>query len=119
MYDLLFSWHLDAPVLIGLLVAQSIYVLLMQRLWRKTQNYNSRATIAWSIGLIVVFIALELPVDTIGETRLLSVHMLQHELLLTVAPVFLLLGLFPRLVVPLTRPIFKPLLRNRHTHKLL
>ncbi len=68
---------------------------------------------------MVVFVALESPLDTIAETRLLAAHMLQHELLIAVAPPLLLLGLFPRLVVPITRPIFKPLLRNRSTYKLL
>jgi putative membrane protein len=119
MYDFLFAWHLDVPVMIGLLVSEGLYLLLVERLWRKTGSYDTRAAWAWSIGLVVVFIALESPLDTIAETRLLASHMLQHELMIAVAPPLLLLGLFPRLVVPITRPIFKPLLRNRFTYKLL
>jgi cytochrome c oxidase assembly factor CtaG len=119
MYNPLFSWHLDIPVVIGLLAAECIYILLVRRLWHKAGRYDTRSTWAWSIGVAVIFIALESPLDTIGEERLLSAHMLQHELLLTVAPTLLLLGLFPRLVVPITRSVFKPLLRNRYTYALL
>jgi len=45
--------------------------------------------------------------------------MLQHGLLMSVAPPLLLLGLYPRLVVPFTRPVVKPLLRNPRTHAAL
>jgi putative membrane protein len=38
---------------------------------------------------------------------------------MSVAPPLLLLGLYPRLVGPFTRPVLKPLLRNRRTHALL
>jgi len=119
MYDPFFSWHLDIPIVIGFLAAECIYVLLVRRLWHKAGHYNMPSAWSWSIGVAVIFIALESPLDTIAEQRLLSAHMLQHELLLTIAPTLLLLGLFPRLVAPVTRAVFKPLLRNRYTYPLL
>ena len=119
MDNSLFSWHLDLPIVIGVVAAECIYVFLVRRLWQKTGQYDIRSAWAWSIGVAVIFIALESPLDSVAEERLLSAHMLQHELLLTIAPLLLLLGLFPRLVVPVTRPVFKPLLRNRSTYALL
>jgi len=119
MYDPFFSWHLDIPIVIGLVAVECIYVLLVRRLWHKAGHYNMPSAWSWSIGVAVIFIALESPLDTIAEQRLLSAHMLQHELLLTIAPTLLLLGLFPRLVAPVTRAVFKPLLRNRYTYPLL
>src|SRR6266581_7238087 len=119
MYDPFFSWHLDIPILIGLVAVEFIYVLLVRRLWHKAGQYNMPSAWSWSIGVVVIFIALESPLDTIAEQRLLSAHMLQHELLLTVAPTLLLLGLFPRLVAPVTRAVFKPLLRNHYIYALL
>lgn len=119
LYNTFFSWHLDPPVVIGLLISECIYILMVQRLWRKAGQYDVRAAWYWSLGLLTIFVALESPLDTIAEQHLLSAHMLQHELLLSVAPPLLLLGLFPRLVVPITRPVFKPLLRNRSTRIVL
>src|SRR5436305_297420 len=72
MYNPLFSWHLDIPVVIGLLAAECIYVLLVRRLWHKAGRYDMRSALAWSIGVAVIFIALESPLDSIGEERLLS-----------------------------------------------
>ncbi|TMC80476.1 MAG: cytochrome c oxidase assembly protein [Chloroflexi bacterium] len=106
MYNPFFSWHLDIPIVIGLLAAECIYVLLVRRLWHKAGHYDMRSAWSWSIGVAVILIALESPLDTIAEQRLLSAHMLQHELLLTIAPTLLLLGLFPRLVAPVTRAVF-------------
>src|SRR5437870_3326543 len=49
MYDPFFSWHLDIPIVIGLLVAECIYVLLVRRLWHKAGHYNMSSAWAWSI----------------------------------------------------------------------
>ena len=110
--ELLASWHWDAPVLFGLGVAALGYAFVAGRLWQTAGRFDARATAAWALGLLVVFVALESPLDAVAEERLVSAHMLQHGLLMSVAPPLLLLGLYPRLVVPYTRPILRPLLRN-------
>ncbi len=44
-------------------------------------------------GLLITFIALELPIDRGGDDYLFSLHMVQHMLLMMVAPPLLLLGI--------------------------
>jgi putative membrane protein len=73
-----------------------------------------RHTIYFGLGLITIWVALETPIDTIGDHYLDSVHMFQHVLLGFVAPPLLLLGLSPDMVarlirVPGVRPITEPI----------
>src|ERR1700735_1484698 len=53
-------------------------------------------------GLITVLIALVSPVDVLGK-QLLFMHMIQHLLLLDIAPILLILGLTKTLLRPATR----------------
>jgi len=113
------SWHWEPTVLLGLVVAILGYGLLAWRLWRASGRFDGRAATAWALGLLAVFVALQSPLDALAGESLLSANMLQHGLLMSVAPPLLLLGLYPRVVVPFTRPVVRPLLRNRRTHALL
>ena len=47
----------------------------------------------FSAGLLVLFLALESPIDVGGDHYLFSLHMLQHLMLAMIAPPLLLLGL--------------------------
>lgn len=85
--------------------------------WRRALTLSSRGlrvpwprVAAFAAGLLTLFVALESPIDTIGEERLFSVHMLQHLLLGDVAALLLVLGLDGRLL--------RPLLRMRLVHRL-
>jgi len=53
-------------------------------------------------GLAAIVIALVSPVDVLGE-QLMVMHMLQHILLLDIAPILLILGLSKVLLRPVTR----------------
>ena len=66
--------------------------------------------VAFGAGLLTLFVALASPIDTIGEERLFSVHMLQHLLLGDVGALLLVLGL--------SGPLLQPLLRFRPVHRL-
>lgn len=56
-------------------------------------------------GLVTLWLALETPIDTLGDRYLQSVHMLQHVLLGVVAPPLLLLGLSPAMSAWLARHV--------------
>ena len=60
---------------------------------RTSKRPRRGAGAAFVAGLAVLFIALCSPIDTLGEERLFSVHMIQHLLLADIAPILLLLGL--------------------------
>jgi putative membrane protein len=84
------SWPFDLTVYAGLALLAAGYPLLA------LGRLDSRARAGWfTAGLITLWVALETPIDTIGDQFLQSVHMLQHVLLGVVAPPLLLLGLSP------------------------
>ena len=47
----------------------------------------------FTVGIAVLFVALESPLDTLADTYLFSAHMLQHLLLILIVPPLLLLGI--------------------------
>jgi putative membrane protein len=104
------QWNFDPLELSILALAGALY-------WRRARTLARRAlpvphlrVAAFAAGLLAVFVALESPIDTIGEKRLFSVHMLQHLLLGDVGALLLVLGLDGRLL--------RPLLRVRLVHRL-
>jgi cytochrome c oxidase assembly factor CtaG len=93
------SWPFDPWVLFGLLLTAAIY-------WRGWQTLHHRDAQRWTIGQLAafmaglssLFLALASPIEPFAAL-LLQVHMLQHLLLMMIAPPLLWLGapLFPLL----------------------
>ena len=88
----------------------AVIVLVAALYWRRARTLAGRGRpvprvrlAAFAAGMLTLFLALESPIDTIGEERLFSVHMLQHLLLGDVAALLLVLGLDGRLLRPLLR----------------
>ncbi len=103
--DTSWSW---AP---GPLVA--IAVLLVAYLWRFWSARRSARTKrgvelwrlgSWLLGLAALGVALLSPVDTLAE-QVFAMHMVQHVLLLDIAPIFMILGLSKVLLRPVARTI--------------
>lgn len=88
------SWSFDAFVIVSLLLALSLYGRGLRALWKRAGSghgvAHSRALL-FALGAAVLLVALVSPLDPLGEA-LLSAHMLQHALLVAVAPPLLLLG---------------------------
>jgi putative membrane protein len=104
------QWNFDPLELCVLALAGALY-------WRRARTLSQRGRrvprlrlAAFGAGLLTLFVALASPVDTIGEERLFSVHMLQHLLLGDVGALLLVLGLDGRLL--------RPLLSLRLAHRL-
>ena len=96
-------WNFDPLQIAVLVLVAALY-------WRRARTLAGRGRpvprarlAAFAAGLLTLFLALESPIDTIGEERLFSVHMLQHPLLGDVAALLLVLGLDGRLLRPLLR----------------
>jgi len=79
-------WSLD-PSLVYVSVAAVLYLLGSRGRWRPTPVQAA----SFFAGLLAIVIALGSPIDAYAD-QLFWVHMLQHVLLLTVAPPLILLG---------------------------
>ncbi|MDQ3752504.1 MAG: cytochrome c oxidase assembly protein [Actinomycetota bacterium] len=112
-------WRLDVPVQMGLVVAAVGYLFLVLRLRSRGGAVRTGRAWAWTVGLASVSIALQSPLNAMAEGRSLAAHMLQHVLLMSVAAPLLLVGLYPRLLVPVTRPLLPAMLRRRTPSALL
>jgi putative membrane protein len=93
------TWPFDPTVYAGLLALYVGHALLA----RAATDGRRKHTVFFLFGLFVLWLALETPIDTLGDLYLDSVHMLQHVLLAFVAPPLLLLGLSPDMVRMLLR----------------
>jgi putative membrane protein len=90
---LLSGWNLAPAVDLPLLAVGGLYWLGVRRLERHvaTPRWPASRSRSFLAGLVVLFVALVSPLD--GEAdRLLSLHMVQHLLLMELAPPLLLLG---------------------------
>ncbi len=98
------TWTLEPAVLVGVLALALIYA----RAWRQARATNEPhrpgvgRLLLFAGGLLAVLAALVSPIDGLGD-QLMVMHMLQHILLLDIAPILLILGLTKVLLRPLTR----------------
>jgi cytochrome c oxidase assembly factor CtaG len=113
------TWTFVPNVAAGLAASALVYLALVERRWRVRRRIAWRRLIAFAGGLAVIAIAVMSPLDSLADDRSFAAHMLQHELLLTVAPLLMLMGLDAQLLVPLTRSVIRPALRHQSTTRLL
>src|SRR5439155_18106258 len=81
------QWPFDWTVYAGLAIFCLAYTLLAPG-----RGFRPRHGAWFALGVLTIWVALETPIDTLGDRYLQSVHMVQHVLLLVVAPPLLLLG---------------------------
>jgi cytochrome c oxidase assembly factor CtaG len=86
------SWSLDAKIALGVVASLLLYL----RGWRVLHRTSPERFPTWRLwafigGLAAVWVAIASPLDAFSGL-LLSAHMVQHLLLLSVAPLLLLLG---------------------------
>jgi putative membrane protein len=91
-------------VVAGLIALQVVYILCVGAY--RDRFAGSLAVPRWrqlsfTAGVLVMFVALATPLDTLADTYLFTAHMLQHLLLTLAAAPLLLLGLPGWLVRPL------------------
>jgi putative membrane protein len=115
------AWRLDPMVLAGIVAVALLYGLyagpLRHRLHRSAPVAASQVA-NFTLSLIVLWLALESPLDDLGDRYFFFAHMTQHLLLVLVVPVFALAGLpgwmlrpllTHRLVAPAARLLTRPL----------
>ncbi len=103
------TWTFSPGVLIGVAILASAYL----RRWRAVRLSNpaqrARDAPIWRLGcfmasVAIVLVALISPVDALAD-QLFFAHMIQHTLLLDLAPVLGILGLTKVILRPLTRAV--------------
>ncbi len=90
MTSVLTAWTFDPMVVAGLGAAGVLYLRGVRRVRRPDRKLANRAA-CFIGGLVVIWIALQSPIDSYADTRL-SVHMGQHLLLTMIAAPLLVLG---------------------------
>lgn len=93
--QLLNEWNWSPSILIGTMLFVGVYLGASGPFRSRFQSSERIAPIRifwFLLGVCVIFLALVSPLDAIGDRYLFSAHMLQHMLLMVVAPPMLLLG---------------------------
>jgi cytochrome c oxidase assembly factor CtaG len=117
--QILDTWRLDPGLSLTLLATAGLYLLGARpsiRSRRRRRAWPRRRTAAFLAGLATIALALESGLDGYAED-LLSIHMVQHLLLILVAPPLLLAGapitLALRAATPARRRALAGILRGR------
>lgn len=121
-HGILAAWSWPLWPAVGIAIAGTLYV----RGWRALQRTRARELPRWRAvcffsGLLGLWVALASPIDALDDF-LLSAHMLQHFILMSVAPPLLVLG---APLVPMLRGLprwmirgLRPLFESRTVHKI-
>lgn len=105
----LLSWTIDPAVVVPVVVAATLYVRGWVTLARRMpERFGAGRLIALMAGLGTIVVALCSPLDALGHQLLLG-HMVQHLLLMAVAPPLLWLG---APVAPMLLGLPRPLRRT-------
>ena len=117
--EILDTWRVDPGLSLTLLATSAIYLIGVRRTIRgrdRRRRWPRSRTVAFLAGLASIALALESGLDGYAED-LLSIHMVQHLLLILVAPPLLLAGapitLALRVATPARRRALATLLRGR------
>jgi len=103
------SWTLDVPVVALFLTIAAIYFRGWRRLTKLLpRQFPTSCLLLFWLGLALLFIALESPLDAFSSL-LLQAHMVQHLLLMMVVPPLLLLG---QPMLPILRGLPRPFVKE-------
>jgi putative membrane protein len=100
------QWSIEPTVLVGCALLGALYVMG----WRRARSTGAPHAPGWGrltlfmAGLLSILAALVSPIDALGD-QLLVMHMVQHLLLIDIAPILLILGLNKVLLRPVTRRV--------------
>jgi cytochrome c oxidase assembly factor CtaG len=98
------SWTIEPTVIVGVLALAVLYLSGWQRA-RAVGGPHPPGVgrlVLFTAGLLAILAALVSPIDALGD-QLMLMHMLQHILILDIAPILLILGLTKVLLRPVTR----------------
>lgn len=88
-------WHTEPLLLLTILGIGWLYSLAIGPCRARiapNQRYPIASSVAFYLGLVVVYLAVGSPLDQVGEQFLFAAHMVQHMLLIYLAPTLFFLG---------------------------
>src|SRR5215468_9153081 len=86
------SWQFDPWALTLIFLTSVIYVCGWRKLrWQAPRQFGASRLVSFLLGLAVILIAIASPLDAFANLLLVA-HMIQHLLLLMVAPPLILYG---------------------------
>jgi putative membrane protein len=98
------SWSLEPVVLLGVFLLVALYAAGWRRARRPGERHPPSLwrSVLFAGGILTILVALVSPLDSLGD-QLMVMHMVQHMLLIDIAPILLILGLTKVLLRPVTR----------------
>ena len=101
-----FQWHFHLDIVVGVFLLEGIYLLgvgPLRKRYHLADAVPSSNVLLFSIGVLVLYVALTSPIHHLADEFLFSAHMVQHLLLMLVVPPLLLTGTPAWLLRPLVR----------------
>jgi putative membrane protein len=89
-------WHTEPLLLLSILFVGWAYAIAtgpMRSRIAPLEAFPIGASIRFYLGLLIIYIAVGSPLDSIAELFLFSAHMVQHMLLIYIAPTLLIYGM--------------------------
>jgi putative membrane protein len=98
------TWSVEPAVVLAVLALAALYLKGWRRARRAGEPHPPGAgrLVLFACGLLTIAVALISPLDGLSD-QLMVMHMVQHILLLDVAPILMILGLTKGLLRPMTR----------------
>ena len=103
-------WTFDPLQVVPTVIVAILYFRRTQTLAGRGQPVSRWKQASFWTGIVLVMLALDSPIDTLGEEHFFFVHMLQHVVLGDLAPLCFMAGL--------SGPILQPVLKLRGVDRL-
>src|SRR5258708_39821427 len=102
------QWNWEPSILIGTVLITGLYLYAIGPLRKRyfpEESVKTGQTVSFLLGIFFMFLSLVSPLDELGDSYLVSAHMVQHLVLTMVGP--------PLLVIGTPGCFIKPLVRNK------
>ena len=89
-------WHTEPALIAGILFVCWAYSVLLGPIRSKSNPnapHTARYAYWFAAGIITFYLAVGSPLDPLGENYLFFAHMIQHNILMYLSPLFILLGI--------------------------
>lgn len=86
-------WHTEPLLVGGILILSWAYALAIGPYRNTCHSFPRKEAVYFGAGVLSFYLAVGSPLDALGENFLFSAHMAQHNILMYVTPLLLILGI--------------------------